>query len=94
MAEVLQKLSVKRFSATSCNRLGTPREAWETALPPVRGQPAERFRLAEVEQRSVLESNSALPVTVIGVDELDSGGQLARLHRHVDMVIFIAWRIR
>jgi len=24
--EVLQKLSVKRFSATSCNRLGTPGE--------------------------------------------------------------------
>lgn len=27
MAKVLQKLSVKRFSATSCNRLGTPGEA-------------------------------------------------------------------
>ena len=26
MAEVLQKLSVKRFTATSCNRPGTPRE--------------------------------------------------------------------
>ena len=36
----------------------------------------------------------ALPVTVIGIDELDPGGQLARLHRHVDKMIFIAWRIR
>jgi hypothetical protein len=27
-------------------------------------------------------------------NELDPGGQLARLHRHVDMVIFIARRIR
>jgi hypothetical protein len=26
MAEVSQKLSVKRFSATSCNKLETPRE--------------------------------------------------------------------
>ena len=26
MVEVLQKLSVKRFTATSCNRPGTPRE--------------------------------------------------------------------
>jgi hypothetical protein len=27
------------------------------------------------------ESHGALPVTVIGIDELDPGGQLARLHR-------------
>jgi len=26
LAEVLQKLSVKRFTATSCNGLGTPGE--------------------------------------------------------------------
>jgi len=60
----------------------------------VRGRPAERLHLAEVEQRSALESHSALPVTVIGKDELDPGGQLARLHRHVNRVILIAWRIR
>jgi len=71
-----------------------PPPAWEIALPSVRGRPAERLHLAEVEQRGVLESDSALPVSVIGIDELDPGGQLARLHRHVDMVIFIVWRIR
>ena len=45
MAEVLQKLSVKRFSATSCNRLGTPgeRPQWsERYLYPIR-----RFMVAD-----------------------------------------------
>jgi DDE_Tnp_1-associated len=49
---------------------------------------------AAADERSALESHSALPVTVIGIDELDLGGQLARLHGHVDKVIFIAWGIR
>jgi hypothetical protein len=49
---------------------------------------------ADTDERGALESHSALPVTVIGIDELDPGGQLARLHRHVDKMIFIAWRIR
>jgi hypothetical protein len=49
---------------------------------------------ADTDERSALESHSALPVTVIGIDELDPGGQLARLHRHADKMIFIAWRIR
>jgi hypothetical protein len=49
---------------------------------------------ADTDERSALESHSALPVTVIGIDGLDPGGQLARLHRHVDKMIFIAWRIR
>jgi hypothetical protein len=75
-------------------RSNRPPPAWEVALPPVRGRPAERLHVAEVEQRSALESHSALPVTVIGIDELDPGGQLTRLHRHVNRVIFIAWRIR
>jgi len=34
---------------------------------------------ADTDERSALESHSALPVTVIGIDELDPGGQLARL---------------
>ena len=49
---------------------------------------------ADTDERSALESHSALPVTVIGIDELDPGGQLARRHGHVDKMIFIAWRIR
>ena len=34
MAEVLQKLSVKRFTATSCNRPGTPREHGAAQISP------------------------------------------------------------
>jgi len=31
---------------------------------------------------------------IMAVFTPNTGGQLARLHRHVDKMIFIAWRIR
>ena len=69
---------------------------WDVAvlLAGARSSTAIAEWAADTDERSALESHSALPVTVIGIDEMDPGGQLARLHGHVDKVIFIAWRIR
>ncbi len=56
MAEVLQKLSVKRFSATSCNSLGTPKEQGidieeDLLSPDITRQPAAAARSARRNRR-------------------------------------------
>lgn len=66
-----------------------PPPAREVALAPVRGWLTERLHLAEVEQRGVLQSDGVTAVASIGIDELDAVGQLAGLHGHVGIALFI-----
>ena len=56
LVNVLQKLSVKRFSATSCNRSGTPIEPRMTGLSAAMTAAAFEPRRARISPASLLRS--------------------------------------